>query len=137
MPTRVTLDDLAPTPDYAHVVALDPGERLVITAGAVPLDAKGELVGPGDVELQTRCTLNNLDRALRAAGSGLEHVMKTTVYVVAGEHEHLLRAWDVVRASELSTGPHASTLLGVSTLGYSGQLVEIEAIAVVPALTRD
>jgi enamine deaminase RidA (YjgF/YER057c/UK114 family) len=129
VPTRLTLDDLAPTPGYAHIAALDPGERLVITAGAVPLDAGGNLVGPGDLEAQTRCVLDNLALALEAAGSGFEHVLKTTVYVVADEHEHLIRAWDVVRRSKLSTGPHASTLLGVSMLGYSGQLVEIEAIA--------
>ena len=132
MPTRKTLDDLAPTPGYAHVAVLDPGERLVVTAGAVPVDPDGTLVGPGDLELQTQATLDNLARALQAVGSGLEHVLKSTVYVVAGEHGHLLRAWEVVRGSELSAGPHASTLLGVSMLGYTGQLVEIEAIALVP-----
>jgi hypothetical protein len=35
----------------------------------------------------------------------------------------------VVQRSELATAP--STLVGVASLGYSGQLVEIEAVAVV------
>ena len=39
----------------------------------------------------------------------------------------------VVTASGLAKGPHSSTLLGVSMLGYGGQLVEITAVAVVPA----
>ncbi|MGA8659752.1 MAG: hypothetical protein WB586_26830 [Chthoniobacterales bacterium] len=40
--------------------------------------------------------------------------------------------WSVVRASGLRTTPHTSTLLGVSMLGYTGQLVEITAVAVLP-----
>lgn len=57
-----------------------------------------------------------------------EDVVKTTVYVVASEGDGLAQVWDVVRRSELAGVP--STLLGVSLLGYAGQLVEIEAVAV-------
>jgi enamine deaminase RidA (YjgF/YER057c/UK114 family) len=129
MPTSTTVADLAPPPGYAHVVTFDPDDRLVVTAGAVPLDEHGKLVGKGDLEQQTRQTLENLSRALKEVGSGLPLVAKTTVFVVAEEQSDLSRAWEVVRASELSTLPHASTLLGVSLLGYPGQLVEIEAVA--------
>jgi len=55
------------------------------------------------------------------------------VYVVSTHVEDLRTVWEVVRASPLSDGPHASTLLGVSCLGYPGQLVEISAIASVPS----
>ena len=129
MPQSTTVADLAPPPGYAHVVTFDPDDRLVITAGAVPLDENGDLAGKGDIEQQTRQTLENLASALEAAGSGLGQVAKTTVFVVAKEQSDLTRAWEVVRASELSTLPHASTLLGVSLLGYTDQLVEIEALA--------
>jgi hypothetical protein len=44
----------------------------------------------------------------------------------------LSAVWDVVEASALSTGPHSSTLIGVACLGYTGQLVEITATAVIP-----
>jgi hypothetical protein len=54
------------------------------------------------------------------------------VYVVSGEPRVLSDVWGVVEASGLSTGPHSSTLLGVACLGYTGQLVEITATAVVP-----
>jgi hypothetical protein len=37
--------------------------------------------------------------------------------------------WDVVQRSELAAAP--STLVGVAGLGYSGQLVEIDAVAVI------
>ena len=123
---RLIADGLFPPPDYAHAAVAHGG--LVHTAGAVPLDAEGNLVGPGDFEAQTRQTLANLLAALAAAGARPEQVVKTTVYVVAEQPADLARVWDVVRASELTGAP--STLLGVRLLGYTGQLVEIEAVAV-------
>ena len=75
--------------------------------------------------------LVNLDAALRAAGSDLEHIVNTTIYVVATGRKHLSDVWSVVRDSGLRIKPHTSTLLGVSMLGYGDQLVEITAVAVV------
>ena len=124
---RVTATSLARTPGYAHA-AVASGDRLVLTVGAVPLDAAGNLVGPGDRAAQTRQVLDNLGRALEAAGAGWEGVLKTTVYVVTDNRADLAAVWDVVQDSPAA--PAASTLLGVSLLGYEGQLVEIEAVAV-------
>ena len=93
---RTKTPALSRPPGYSHVV-VGSGTRLVATAGVVPLDAEGNLVGPGDV-VQTRQVLDNLSRTLGATGS------------------------DVADA--------ASTLLGVSLLGYEGRLVEIEALTV-------
>jgi enamine deaminase RidA (YjgF/YER057c/UK114 family) len=124
---------LFPPPDYSHSVVVEAGERLVFTAGGVPLDADGQLVGTGDRVKQAEQVLANLDAQLRQAGSGLEHVVNTTVYVVADQPSDLSTVWDVVTGSGLSVGPHSSTLLGVSMLGYGGQLVEITAVAVIPS----
>lgn len=123
---RRVLSELAPPPDYAHV-AIGSG-RLVHTAGAVPLDDQGRLVGDGDVAAQTSQVLANLLAALAEASARPEDVAKTTVYVV-GDRAKLAAVWEVVRASPLHGAP--STLLGVSVLGYAGQLVEIEAVALV------
>jgi enamine deaminase RidA (YjgF/YER057c/UK114 family) len=125
---RLISPDLFPPPDYAHV-AVASGRRLVHTAGAVPLDRNGELVGHDDYEAQARQVLVNLVVALELAGATPADVVKTTVYVVPDEGGGLARVWDVVRSSELAGAP--STLLGVQLLGYTGQLVEIEAVAVV------
>lgn len=67
--------------------------------------------------------LANLARALEAAGAGETDVLKTTVYVVSGDRADLAEVWRAVQESELAAA--ASTLLG-----YEGQLVEIEAVAV-------
>jgi enamine deaminase RidA (YjgF/YER057c/UK114 family) len=125
---RHVVPGLFPPPDYAHVAVAS--GRLVLTAGGVPLDADGALVGPGDYAEQTRRVIANLLGALEAGGAAAGDVAKTTVYVVTPHGRGpLAEVWEVVRSSPLAGAP--STLLGVATLGYEGQLVEIEAIAVV------
>ncbi|MEU7469815.1 RidA family protein [Streptomyces sp. NPDC044984] len=129
---RVTVPALFPPPAYSHASVVEAGTRLAFLAGAVPLDADGKLVGEGDPVRQARQVIANLEEQLRAVGSGSDHVVATDVYVVSGEPAVLSAVWDVVEASGLSAGPHSSTLLGVACLGYTGQLVEITATAVVP-----
>ncbi|GJF34453.1 hypothetical protein KNE206_71530 [Kitasatospora sp. NE20-6] len=131
MVQRSTVPSLFPPPGYAHTAVVAPGTRLAFLAGGVPLDAGGGLVGPGDRVAQTRQVLANLEAALAHVGSTLPDVVASTVYVVSDEPAALAEVWDVVDASGLAEGPHTSTLLGVSCLGYTGQLVEITVTAVV------
>ncbi|MBV8256630.1 MAG: RidA family protein [Actinobacteria bacterium] len=98
---------------------------LVFAAGACPLDEHGTVVG-GGLEAQAECAAANLLAALAEAGVGVDSLVKTTIYVVGEERRDLVRVWDVVSAV---LGRAPSTLLGVSFLGYPGQLVEIEAVA--------
>ncbi|WP_031166253.1 RidA family protein [Streptomyces durhamensis] len=129
---RVNAPSLFPPPTYAHASVVEAGTRLAFLAGAVPLDAKGEIVGPDDPVRQAEQVIANLREQLAAVGSDVAHVVATDVYVVSGEPSVLSAVWEVVESSGLSTGPHSSTLLGVACLGYTGQLVEITATAVVP-----
>ncbi len=62
------------------------------------------------------------------AGAGLTDVLKTTVYVDSSDPSDLAAAWEIVRAA-FADHDAPSTLLGVSALGYRGQLVEVEAVA--------
>ena len=112
----------------SHAAVTDPG-RMVFTAGACPLDARGATVAPGDVAGQTRQAVDNLVAALEASGAGLTDVLKTTVYVATADREDLLTARDVLRST---FGEHEapSTLVGVTVLAHPGQLVEVEAVAV-------
>ncbi|MFE9024075.1 RidA family protein [Streptomyces sp. NPDC007808] len=134
---RVTSPALFPPPTYSHASVVEAGTRLAFLAGSVPLDADGNLVGEQDPVRQTEQVIANLAEQLRAVGSDLAHVLSTDVYVVSADTTVLSAVWDVVEASGLSAGPHASTLLGVACLGYPGQLVEITATAVVPDAGRE
>jgi enamine deaminase RidA (YjgF/YER057c/UK114 family) len=122
---RITASELFAPPGYAHAGRAG---GLVHTAGAVPLDADGNLVGEGDVRAQTRQVLANLEAQLAAAGASPADVVKTVVYVATERRDDLPAVWEVVRESPFDGA--ASSLLGVSFLGYTGQLVEIEAVAV-------
>lgn len=129
--TLVRSAELSRRAPYAYAAIPPSGARLVFTAGACPLDADGETVAPGNVAAQAEQVMKNLRTALRAAGAGLDSVLKTTVYVATQRQEDLLAAWEVV---ERHFGSHdaPSTLLGVSALGYRSQLVEVEAVAALP-----
>jgi enamine deaminase RidA (YjgF/YER057c/UK114 family) len=114
---------------YAYA-AVAPGTGLIFTAGACPLDERGEVVAPGDFAAQMRRALENLRVALGECGATLSDVLKTTVFVASDRREDLVTAWNEVEAA---FGDHdaPSTLLGVAVLGYADQLVEIEATAFV------
>ena len=129
--TLIRADGLTEIAQYAYAAVTVPDRSLVFTAGACPLDEHGETVAPGDLAAQASQVMDNLETALRSAGAELRHVAKTTVYVVTQRQEDLATAWQVVRER---FGDHdaPSTLLGVAVLGYRDQLVEVEAVAVVP-----
>jgi enamine deaminase RidA (YjgF/YER057c/UK114 family) len=113
---------------YASIAARG---SLIFTAGACPLDEGGQVVGLGDIRAQASMAVANLGTALAASGATLADVLKTTIFVASAERADLVAAWEVISAA---FGDHdaPSTLLGVTVLGYTGQLVEIEAVAVAP-----
>jgi enamine deaminase RidA (YjgF/YER057c/UK114 family) len=130
MPARLLgADGLYPNTGYAYAAVAPPGS-LVFAAGACPIDQDGEVVGGGDYAAQSRQMMANLVRALAAAGAALDDVLKTTVYVASADQHDLVAAWAVVHEAFGAHEP-PSTLLGVAVLGYTGQLVEIEAVALV------
>lgn len=119
-------DGLAPGPGYSHAVT---GRgRWVATAGQVSLDAAGQLVGPGDIEAQTRQVFANLSRALAAAGASLTDVIKLNFYLT---DITLLPAVRAIRDEYLDTArPPAATAIQVQALAMPGLMIEIEAWAI-------
>ena len=129
MPAQlIRAGDLYPGAPYAYAAVAPPGS-LIFTAGACPVNADGDVTAPGDYAAQAGHAIANLITALAAAGASLTDVLKSTVYVASARQQDLIEVWEVVHAA---FGAHdaPSTLLGVTVLGYSGQLVEIEAVAV-------
>jgi enamine deaminase RidA (YjgF/YER057c/UK114 family) len=124
----VRSDSLYKDAPYAYA-SIAPRGSLIFTAGACPIDDRGQVVGVGDVRAQASLAVANLATALAESGATLADVLKTTVFVASTEQTDLVAAWDVVSAA---FGDHdaPSTLLGVSVLGYTNQLIEIEAVAV-------
>ncbi len=123
---------LSSTAEYAYAAVVAAGSRLVLTAGACPLDVDGSTVGVGDVRAQAVQVVANLQVALGDAGATFADVVRTTVYVASGDQGDLGTVWEVVREALAPHDP-PSTLLGVAALGYPDQLVEVDAVAALPA----
>ena len=99
---------------------------LVFVSGQVPIDpATGSLVEGGVAE-QTEQVLKNLQAVLAAAGSGLEHALKTTVFLT---DLGTFGAMNEVYARHLTAPFPARSTFEVSALP-AGAAVEIECIAV-------
>lgn len=118
------------TAGYSHIT-ISPAGRLAHLAGQCPLDLDGQVVGePGDFDTQTDQVIANCLAVLAAAGAQPSDVVRSIIYVVSPDSGVLARVWDRLTASAL--GPAfstASTLLGVASLGYRGQLIEVDLTA--------
>ena len=100
---------------------------IVTTAGMIALDGDGNLVGEGNIESQTRQTLENLKNALEAAGASLADVIKTTIFLSDFANYQGMNA---VYNEIFSDHPPARSTVRCD-LVLPTLLVEIEAIAVV------
>ena len=100
---------------------------MVFCAGQVPLDPGSGTLVEGGITEQARRALDNVKAVLEAAGSSLDRVVKTTVFVTdLGEFGEM----NAVYAEYFTTEPPARSTVQVAALP-AGAKVEIEAIALV------
>lgn len=121
---RVIATDRAPAAVGPYSQAIRAG-RTVHTAGQIPLDPDTGKLVEGDVAAQTRQVLYNLAAVLEAAGSGLDQVLKTTVFLTDMAD---FGAMNAVYAERFGQAPPARSTVAVAALPL-GARVEIEAIA--------
>ncbi|MEW6263219.1 MAG: RidA family protein [Thermodesulfobacteriota bacterium] len=114
---------------YSQIVE-GQGSRLVFISGQVPVDASGNLVGPGDLESQTRQVLKNLKTAVEAAGGRVGDICKITIFLVKYD-EAAYRTVAQARKEFFEGEYPASTLVQVVRLASPDWLIEIEAYAVI------
>ncbi len=101
--------------------------NLLFCSGQIALDSDGNMVGPGDVETQTRQVLDNLAAVLGAGGASFESVTKTTIYLLRMEDFAVVNG---IYAERFTAQPPARATVAVSQLPKSA-LVEVDAIAIV------
>ncbi len=128
MGKHIIATDKAPAAAGPYSQAVRVG-NLVFTAGQVGLvPGTKEFAGP-DIASQTRQVLKNIQGILEAAGSGLEHVVKTTVFL---QDIAEWPAMNAVYAEFFPTNAPARSAVQVAALPL-GAKVEIEVVAEVPA----
>lgn len=112
-----------PISHYTHAVSYG---DLVFVSGCTATNGDGELIGADDIEAETHQVLRNLESALIAAGSSLQHVLKVTLYLTDIRDRPRV---NVVRQKLFGSVRPASTLVEVSKLAIEGARLEIEAVA--------
>lgn len=108
---------------YSQAIRTD---SFIFTAGQVGLDpSTGELVA-GTVEEQTRQALSNLRNVIEAAGSSMDNVVKTTVFLKDMADFPKMNA---IYAEFFGENPPARSTVAVVALPKGG-LVEVEAVVI-------
>ena len=119
-------------PGYTHVVEATAPGRIVYIAGQLGLDVQGNVVGSaGDFRAQCVQTFENLKLALAAVGGRFEQVVKLNNYLLDMKHLPIFR--EVRDAYLPPQNKPASTTIQIPGLARPGALLEIEAVAVLPA----
>ena len=116
-----------PRGHFTHVTVAEPG-RLVFVSGMSARDEQGDVVGGGDIAIQSERVWTNLGLALAAAGATLDDVVRVDVYV---RHMSDFGVIQAVRQRYFTHDLPASTMVEVSGLADPRMLIEVSAIAVV------
>jgi 2-iminobutanoate/2-iminopropanoate deaminase len=126
----LNIESLGLKAPLSHAIEVDPGDRLLFISGLTAKAPGGETYAPGDVGAQATRILESIQEVLAHAGGTMAHVVKLTVFVCDMD-----RFGEVAQARARFFSPPypASTMFEVSRLVSPDQLVEMEAIASLPA----
>jgi 2-iminobutanoate/2-iminopropanoate deaminase len=126
MDIKVIASEQAPKAIGPYSVAIRT-DRLVFTSGQLGLDSRSGNLVPGGIEAETRQALTNLRHVLTDSGSGMDAVVKTTVFLKDMADFPKMNA---VYAEFFPEKPPARSTVQVAALPKGGS-VEIEATAIV------
>lgn len=110
---------------YSHAVRAG---NLIFVSGQGPFAKDGSGAEIGTIEEESVRTLENLKAVLTDAGSGLEHVIKTTCFLKDMNH---FKAFNAIYATYFTECHPARTTVEVARLPLDIK-IEIEAIAIIP-----
>lgn len=127
MSVQKVLTDKAPKPIGPYSQGIIVEGRFVYTAGQVAIDPATNQVVEGDIKVQTRQVLTNVEAVLKAAGASMNSVVKTTVFL---KNFNDFAAMNEVYAEFFSGSAPARSTVEVSRLPKDTK-VEIEAVAVI------
>jgi 2-iminobutanoate/2-iminopropanoate deaminase len=104
--------------------------RFVYTAGQIAIDPETSQIVEGDVSAQAEQVMQNLQAVLEAAGTSLDNVVKTTIFL---RYMKDFSAVNEVYGKFFAAGKPARSTVAVSALPLKA-LLEIEVVALVPDL---
>lgn len=126
----LNIESLGLKAPISHAIEVDAQDRLLFISGLTAKAEDGSTFAPGDVGAQATRILESIQEILERSGGTMANIVKLTVYVC-----DMARVAEVsaARAKFFSPPYPASTMFEISRLVSPDQLVEIEAIAALPA----
>ncbi len=115
----------APAPIGPYSQAIIASGKLILTSGQLPIDVHTNQMVEADIRKQTRVVIENLRAILQSAGSDLDRVIKTTVYL---KNMSDFAAMNDIYNEYFASGVPARTTIEVARLPKDS-LIEIDCIA--------
>lgn len=113
---------------FSQSIMCDAQGKLLFISGLTSRDPEGNVIGEGDIRLQTETILENMKTLLERAGGSLADIVKVTVFIRDME---LFDQIHEVRKRYFSPPYPASSMVEVSRLVSPEHLIEIEAVAAI------
>lgn len=115
---------------YSQAITVSGKAKTIYIGGQNAISSTGELIGDGDLELQTKQTLNNIATILASENASFADLVKLNIYLLNGCDPRV--GYKVFQdMAGLLDNPPLVTVLFVSGVGRPGCLLEIDGIAVV------
>jgi enamine deaminase RidA (YjgF/YER057c/UK114 family) len=115
---------------YSQAITVSGNAKTIYIGGQNAINSKGELVGAGDLESQTKQALNNIATILASENADFSNMIKLNIYLQNGSDPGIgFKAFQEV-VGPLEKSPLV-TVLFVSEFARPGCLLEIDGIAVV------
>ena len=125
MELQAVKTDKAPQPRGPYNQAVRVGHTIYV-AGQIPVDPATNQVVDGGIETQTRRVLDNIRAILEAAGSSLDRVVKTTIFLADVND---FAAMNAVYGEYFTAVAPARSTVQVAALPGAGVRLQVDAIA--------
>ncbi len=115
---------------FSQAITVSGKAKTIYIGGQNATNSKGELVGAGDLELQTKQVLHNITAILASEHASFANLVKLNIYLQNGCDPQVgYKAFQEMAG--LSDNPPLVTVLFVSGVGRPGCLLEVDGIAVI------
>jgi 2-iminobutanoate/2-iminopropanoate deaminase len=114
---------------FSQAIKVDARGQFLFISGLTSRDPDGNIVGEGDIKVQTRVILENMKKLLAEAGGTMADICKVTVFI---RDMNQFSEIHEIRRQYFSEPYPASSMVEVSRLVSPEHLIEIEAIALIP-----
>ena len=121
-------DELLKDPAFSQVAITSGNGSTIYIGGQNAITKDLEIIGKGDIALQTEHVLKNIETALHACDATLDDLFKLTIYIVQGQD--VRKGFEGAQSflKKLSNPPVITGIV-VAGLANPDYLVEIEAVA--------